>query len=425
MEVKIEKLVFGGQGMGRVNGKVVFVWGALPGETVTVRLIRNKKDYAEGVIESIIQAAPERQAPLETHYLSCSPWQVLSPTAEAYWKVQLGRDAYYAWHDHYNLDQLDMVNDLDTQIRYRNKIEYSFWQNGDKLNLAFFERGSHRRYAISPCVLAHPAINDTAEIVLDWLRQSGMTGYNLKSLIILANERGQTTASLFLKDNVPVQRQLALSGPLAGWQLYYSNPKSPAAVPTELLYQAGQVDCISRVLQTSLKHSLLGFFQVNVPIFERAVQAIGNWLDPSSPMIDYYSGVGSISLPLAKHYAQALLVESNQAAADLATQNITALGLANKCQAVCTLTEAMLAMMTPEHIVVVDPPRVGLHDSVIERFVQVRPRRIIYLSCNLSTQSRDVAKLLDYYAICDVKLFNFFPRTPHLEGLCVLERNTS
>jgi 23S rRNA (uracil1939-C5)-methyltransferase len=425
MEVTIEKLVFGGQALAHSNGKVVFVWGALPGETVTVRVIRNKKDYIESVVDRVVQAAPERIAPAEDHYLSCSPWQVLSPQAEAHWKLQLGRAAYYHWRDHYDLRQLTLVNNLDQQFGYRNKIEYSFWQQTDQLDLAFFGRGSHRRQPIKPCCLADPAINQTAEAVLQWLRQAGVTGFHLKSLIILSTELGRTSAGLFLKDKIPLTTYPQLSDALIGFQLYYSNPKCPAAVPTELLYQAGTTDLTSTVLGTPLRHSPLGFFQVNVPIFEQAIQNIATWLDPTKPVIDYYSGVGSISLPLAQYYSSACLVENNAAAAALAQRNIEELGLIGRCQAVCLAAEAMLDTITSEHIVIVDPPRAGLHDAVVARFLQIKPWRIVYLSCNLSTQARDVQKLLSQYHIVHVRLYNFFPRTPHLEGLCILERNTS
>ena len=87
--------------------------------------------------------------------------------------------------------------------------------------------------------------------------------------------------------------------------------------------------------------------------------------------------------------------------------------------------EAMLDTITPQHIIIVDPPRAGLHEAVVERLLQVKPKRIIYLSCNLSTQARDIEKLFASFQIVQAKLYNFFPRTPHLEGLCVLECNTS
>ncbi|EKD76308.1 MAG: hypothetical protein ACD_43C00157G0002 [uncultured bacterium] len=425
MEIKIEKLVFGGQGLGRHEGKVVFVWGVLPGETVLVRLLRNKKDYAEGVVEQVIKPAPQRIAPLEDHYLSCSPWQVLTPAAEAEWKLQLGRDAYYSWREHYDLSKLTLVNDLARQIGYRNKIEYSLWQTDDKLDLAFFGRGSHSRQAISPCVLADANINTTAQGVLAWLRSESITGFHLKSLIILSNERGQTSAGLFLKDKISVKTYPKLTAGLQGFQLYYSNPKCPAAVPTELLYQDGIIDITSTVLGTPLRHSPLGFFQVNIPMFEQAVRTIGEWLDPASPLIDYYSGVGSISLPLIQKCSGVLLVENNQSAIAMAETNIQTLGVPDRCQTKCIAAEAMLDCITSEHIVIIDPPRAGLHNDVVQRLLAVQPKRIIYLSCNLSTQARDVEKLLAKYTIKQAKLFNFFPRTPHIEGLCVLNRNTS
>lgn len=422
VETTIEKMVFGGQGLGRVDGKALFVWGALPGERVQVRLTRNKKDYAEGVVETILEAAPQRQAPVDDHYLSCSPWQIMSFPDEQHWKQALAEQVYYPLRSQYDLERIAICGQAEHAVGYRNKIEYSFWQDEAGLHFAFFGRGTHQRQAIDLCVLAKPCINQQAQRILDWLRTAGVTAFDLKSLIIVANDHNQVTAALFCKKSLTFEQYPPLDDTLLGLTIYYSNPKSPASVPTELLYAIGTQELTTTVFGTPLRHSILGFFQVNIPLFTQALQAIQPWLDNTTPVIDYYAGVGSISIPLSPYYQSARLVEQNSEAVQAAQMNITALQLTEKCQTQCMATEVMLEAIQSDQIIIVDPPRAGLSPVVIERLLLSKPKRVIYLSCNLSTQSRDVNLLLSSYSIRHIELFNFFPRTPHIEGLVVLDR---
>jgi len=424
--VKIEKLVFGGQALGRASDhtsdKVYFVWNALPGEVVDVQVTRKKKNFCEGYAVSVIESSPLRVQPVEDHYLSCSPWQILSPANEQHWKIKLAQEAYYHLDNKQLVEQLPIIDaPADQYYGYRNKIEYSFTDKAGQLDVAFFQRGTHWKQPIQPCALASDAINATTAIILEWLRHQPVTAYNLKSLIVLNNEKNETIVGLFIKDKISFTSWPNLPATTKGFQVYFSNPKSPAAVPTELVYSVGDDYLTSQVLDVSLQHGLLGFFQVNVPVFTQAVQDIQQWLEPTLPMIDYYSGVGSISIPLAKYCQSAQLVESNAEAVQFAQRNIAANHLDNYSVQL-TPAEKMLDCIKSEQIVIVDPPRAGLHEDVVKQLLAVQPQRIVYLSCNLSTQARDLAFLQSVYKLQSLSLYNFFPRTPHIEGLTVLQR---
>lgn len=409
VRVGIEKLVFGGQGLGRIDQQVVFAWNALPGEVADVQITKRKKNYLEGQAIEIIQPSPDRQSPLEDHWLSCSPWQILSSTAEAAWKKQLAEDSYFRLQLH------PEFVDAPVATGYRNKMEYSFTHTETgELCLALFKRGTHWRQPITPCVLASSAINRTAEQVLAWLHTLPVTDHHLKSLMILSNEHGDTIAGLFVRDrDFPAANDL-------GVVVYYSNPKSPASVPTELLH-AGSTTLTSIVLGTPLEHDLLGFFQVNVPVFEQALQAIQAVISDSDNVVDCYGGVGAISIPLHNSVRRCLIIDSNQEAITAAQHNIHQLGISHY-SAQCSPTESVLDVFMKDQTVILDPPRAGLHDDVTARLLAVQPQRIVYLSCNLSTQARDVERLLAGYSVQKTMLFNFFPRTPHIEGLIVLDR---
>jgi 23S rRNA (uracil1939-C5)-methyltransferase len=421
-QLKIDKLVFGGQGLGRLEGKVVFAWNALPGETVNVEYTRNKKDYAEGVATEILQPSPDRQKPTEEHFLSCSPWQILSWEEENRWKKQLALDTFEAIAKlPPNLD-IAIVADDDQQYGYRNKMEYSFWvDENEYISLAFHGRGQKHRHAIPGCLLAETCINLTAAQILQWIQKNRIPLRSLKSLILRSNGEGQTIAALFIKDKLtfpdyPVPNETNL-----GFQLYYSTHKSPASVPTELLHTAGQDFLVAQLKKTRLKFGLLSFFQVNIPLFGHALDDMAVFLDADKPLLDFYSGVGAIGLPLHDRTKLCTLVDNNAEAIAYAQDNIKLNKLAN-AEAVLSPAEKVTDLITPDKMIIFDPPRAGLHDDVTAKVLLEKPERLMYLSCNLSTQARDVERLKGSYDLKFMQLYNFFPRTPHIESLVVLDR---
>ena len=421
--VTIEKFVFGGQGLARLeDGRVVFVWNALPGEQVEIEILKKKKDYLEAVATKIITPSPYRVDPIDDHFLSTSPWQMIDWEKENEWKVDMATETYSKIADlilHANKPEIAF--DPNEQYGYRNKMEFSFTEleDGTK-SLAFFQRGKKKRIPITSPALASKEINETGQYILDWVNKHNIPMRSLKALIVRhAGEK--SIAALFIKDRLPFDDFPELTDTLIGFQLYYSTHKSPASVPTELMYSAGQDYLIQDILGTKLKFGLLSFFQINPPLFEMALKDIAAFLDPKVPVIDFYAGVGAIGLPLSHSREQTILVESNQEAVAYAKENIDINNL-NGCEARCIPAEKMTEIISEDKMVILDPPRAGLHHKVISALRAKKPQRIIYLSCNISTQARDMRLLSSEYKISFLKLYNFFPRTPHIEGLVVLDR---
>lgn len=421
MEIKIEKLVFGGQGLGKFEGKTAFVWNALPGEEVEADLIKKRKNIIEAIAVNILKPSPERIKNREDHFLACSPWQILDFQKENYWKEEIAKETYikFAGLEH-NL-KLEIISG-DEQYGYRNKMEYSFTLNkNNAISLAFFIRGKHKLAAIENCELATPEINKTAQKILDWINDNQIEIRSLKSLIIRSNRKGETIASLFIKDVLTFKKYPELDNELIGFILYFSIPQSPASVPTQILYSIGQTYLTEEINKVQLKYGALSFFQVNIPIFESALKDIEQFLDKKRDVVDFYSGSGAISLPLHKKFKSAILVDNNEESINLAKENIK-LNKIKNCQAEFSPAERIVDLIEKNKIIIFDPPRVGLHYKVIDKVLGVQPRRVIYLSCNLATQARDIKLLSREYVVKFLKLYNFFPRTPHIEGLCVLDK---
>jgi 23S rRNA (uracil1939-C5)-methyltransferase len=431
-----EKLVFGGQALARApEGQVVFIWNALPGETVEVEITKKQKTHWEGNAIKVLSPSPERVLPVEDHYMSCSPWQILSWEKEQEYKRATALETYKKI-GHLDIEP-EMTQDERWEYGYRNKMEYSFAERNGQIVLAFFERGTKRFQSIEPCKLADPLINKTTEKILVWINKHKIPLRSLRAVIVRSNLQGKTIAALFIKDEMSFPDYPEFDESFGGFRLYFSNPRCPAAIPTKLLYSAGEDYLSCRLKKYSsvgaehcsapteefvdLEFGLLSFFQVHIPLFEYALKDMGDWIIPDKPLLDLYSGVGSIGLPLADRVSEVLCIDNNAEAIEFAKKNIEKNGLKNG-EAVCSPSEKITEAITSDKTVILDPPRAGLHKDVTQALLEAAPERILYLSCNISTQSRDVQLLLEKYKIVFSRLYNFFPRTPHVEGLVVLEK---
>lgn len=421
--MKIEKIVNGGQGLAHTEDLTVFVWNALPGEEVEVQYLSKRKGIAEAVATKIITPSPDRIEPKEAFFLSSSPWQIVKPEAEDILKQAIAVETYGRNGGLIlQSEPPKIISDPAHEFGYRNKIEFSFCEENGQMSLAFFGRGTRVRHAVSGSLLAEPVINEIATTILAWINEVKIPLRSLKSLIIRSNGAGQAIAALFIKDKLEFTHYPTPDTKLFGFHLYYSTHKSPASVPTALLHSAGQDYLTADILGTKLKFGLLSFFQINIPIFTQAVKDIAAFIGPDQSVLDFYSGVGAISLPLAKNRPRTVLVESNEEAAAYASENIKLNGLTN-AEVHCLPAEKITELIDGESTVIVDPPRAGLHDKVTLQLLNKLPPKIVYLACDLATQARDVQRLSEAYHPVFIKLYNFFPRTPHIEGLVILERN--
>jgi 23S rRNA (uracil1939-C5)-methyltransferase len=420
--VTIEKLVFGGQGIATCGGKKIFVWNALPGEEVRAIVYKSKRSYSEAVAVEIISPSTERRAHREEHFLSCSPWQIMTSAYEAEWKKKIALEMYAHIGLIDSIEDIQWYNDPAYSYGYRNKMEYSFTESetGKGLSLAFFERGRHCKRPIPDCELAIPALNDAARFICSWLNKHSFPRRSLKSLVLRANEESEVIAALFIKDKVSVLKMPALNECFKGFSIYYSDPRSPASRPDELLRKCGDDTITTDIDNTILRYGLHSFFQINLLAFRSVLTDIKKFLDPAKPLVDFYAGVGALSIPLKDYFSKCTAVEINAEAVMYATDNARINGLTDYFVHQAS-TEKALEYITPEATILFDPPRAGLHTKIISRLLNEKPSQILYMSCNISTQARDIQALLAIYRPVFIKLYNFFPHTPHIESVCILK----
>jgi len=409
--VQLGKLVHGGQAMGQTDvGKKILVWGGLPGETVDVRVTKKKSSYLEGIVNKVNYSSNDRIEPEEPlSYLSTSPWQFMTYEAENNAKQSILSETFER-EGITGVDWSEFKFD-EKQYGYRNKMEMGFWGDDDGLHLAHYVRGTHGKQKVDGSALAGQGINEAARAVRDELSRLEVWGGKLKTVLLRANSAGDVAGALFVKEELDF-KEFQLPAELKGLDIYYSNPKSPASVPTKKLVSLGTTKMSDTIAGNQMEYDVLSFFQVNIPIFESALEVIKANVS-GVDTIDMYSGVGAIGISVGAR----TLVESEASNIAMAKNNSKDLDI----DVIHAESESALEHITPVSELIVDPPRAGLHKAVIDRINEVKPSKIIYLSCNPSTQSRDVKLLENHYNISYAQGFNFFPRTPHIESLIVMD----
>ena len=411
--VNITKLIPGGQALGtRKDGKKGLFWNALPGETVTeYQITTEKSSYFEAIATKIDHPSPHRVEPKDPCYLSTSPWQIMDYDYELSQKSSLVLECFAEQgisgevRPKKETSPLIPVITDSNEFFYRNKMEYAlYWDNDEeKIKLAFHARGSHNKIPIEKSSLEKPEIFTRAQEIIDELNASGEEARKYQSLLLRSDQHGHIEGGLY-ENGQPHPE--------------FNNLKD-------------------KILGKTYSYSPNGFFQINLPVYELALEEIKNHIHTKS-VLDLYSGVGTIGLSVARDLKLTLVESNSDAYKELVkncrlampaigknyeikkTESYTALE-SKRLHAYLMKSEDALDLIKENHTVIVDPPRAGCDQKLIEKLNNTHLGAIIYLSCNPITQARDIKALLDNYKIAKVQTYNFFPKTPHIENLVILE----
>lgn len=435
--ITIEKLVPGGQGLatlsdGENSGKKVFLWNALPGEIATrIQLTKNKSTYTEGIVLDFEKPSPHRIPPRDDCYLSTSPWQIMTYDYELEQKHALLQEIF-------RQQKIDLPSQVEIapiqtdgkDFHYRNKMEYALYFDhcDQKIHPAFRARGSHQKVIVDSSSLERPEIFQKAQQIIAELNKKHEEARRYQSLLLRANQSSEVSGGL-IENHQPRPRFSLLEDAILG-QTYSYSPN--------------------------------GFFQINLPVYEMALHEIEKeiqqetWQQEIHPattqaqnsqqprprkVLDLYAGVGTIGLSVARDQDLTLVECDKPAYLEMERNCQEARRQGANVHSVLAKSEEALDYVEPEQIVIVDPPRAGCRPELLDKFLEVQPEVIIYLSCNPATQARDLKILTSprpvtdsstattpdspVYEIKKVIPFNFFPRTPHLENLVILHKKSA
>jgi 23S rRNA (uracil1939-C5)-methyltransferase len=436
LELQVDDLAFGGAGVARHDGYVVFVRDALPGDRVRAEITKRKRAYAEARTLEVVTPGPDRIAPVADH--PGAPWQVLPYERQLEYKQRQVAEALTRLGKLEGFELHDIVPAVE-QWRYRNKLEYSFGHDADGTLVCGFHRpGSWEHIEpLDDCLLASERGNAARVAALDWCRAQGLSAYDrrsqlglLRNLVVREGRRtGELQVRLVTSDDAELDLTTfaeALDAESVLWTRAAGVAETTVGGFTEILDGDGAIH--EELGELRFRLSPDAFFQTNTEMAEVlygiAIEAAG--LQGWERVYDLFCGIGTIGLSMAARAGEVWGLEIVESAIADAIANAAANEVPN---ARFFAGDVRLAMRElgeqagrPD-VVVIDPPRAGLSAKIVRRIIESGPKRIVYVSCNPTTLAPNAAQLVEAgYALRSVQPVDMFPQTPHIECVALLER---
>jgi 23S rRNA (uracil1939-C5)-methyltransferase len=446
LQLAIDDLAFGGEGVGRANGYVMFVRGGIPGDRLRVKVTETRGRYGRAVVEAVEVPSPERVEAPCPYFGRCGGCRLqhVSYPAQLAFKEKQVRDC---------LERLGAAAGFELRpilpapepYGYRNKMEFTVAaaEAGAVIGLHAADRYDVV-LDIEHCLLQSQTMNALLHEVRTETRRRGLSAYDQESgqglLRFVTLREGRhtgdamvnlVTAAPDVERLGPVAEALRAAVPsTASIVLNVNAKKAAVAVGTEEHVLLGREHITERLRDLVFQVSANSFFQTNTRQAEQlfAVVEAACALTGAETVVDLYSGTGAISLLLAHRCRQVYGIEVAPAAVADAVRNARANGIAN-----CTFLAGEVRHVLPDlirdglraEVVVADPPRAGFHPKALSALIALAPARLVYVSCNPATLARDVGDLLRHgYHLEWVQPVDMFPQTPHIEAVARLARGT-
>lgn len=442
VNLTIDRLAYGGRGVARTDGFVVFVPDTAPGDRVLARLWRVKNGYGEADLVEVRGRSALRTPPPCPHFGPCGGciWQHIDYRAQAAAKEQIVRES---------LSHLAGVEDVELRPiiamtspwYYRNKMEFTFHPDGA---LGLHTRGAWDRVVpLETCYLQSPASNVILGVIREWALASGLSRYDPRSQTGMLRQvvvrEGKATGEIMVglitaAPEVPRLQELAtllLSAvPRITGVLHGTNPGPSDGLPLAgITAVAGRPYIVEELAGLRFRIGLETFFQTNTTQAERLVEAVEALAGVRSGDVvyDLYCGVGTFSLLLARRAGRVYGIENSPAAIEAARENAALNAITNAEFAggdVRQLLPGVHARAGQPDVLLLDPPRSGAGRRVMRKIGETGAPRIVYVSCNPTTLAPDLKELLPAgYTVRAVQPLDLFPHTHHIECVVLLERS--
>src|SRR5215213_4610809 len=429
LTLDVDSLAYGGKGVARRNGYVVFVAGALPGDRVTAEVTKSKRGYAEAQAREIVRESPDRVPPRCDHGgepCPGAPWQGLAYEEQLRQKQTQVKDALTRLGGLEDFE-MDPIEPAVERWRYRNKLEYSFGERDGELVLGFHARGRWDLIVdAEDCQLASERNNARRNELRDWARAAALRAWDrraqegvLRNLVIREGRRTGRLQSRLVTSEAEIPK------PPVDLHTIVEGPGSGTDGPTGAI---GEEYLEEELCGLRLRISHRAFFQPNTEMAERlygfAADLAG--LTGTERVFDLFCGIGTLGLSMAREAGEVWGIELVPDAVVDAEENArrNELGNANfRAGDARKEIRPLLEEAGRPDVVVVDPPRAGLSKKVVRRVIECDADRIVYVSCNPTTLAPNAAQLAEAgYKVRRVKPVDMFPQTPHIECVALLER---
>lgn len=455
--VTIEAVAAEGKALAHVDGTVVFVEFAVPGDVVDIQVYKKKKNYMEGFIRRIVKPSEQRLEPFCQHFGVCGGcrWQPLP------YELQLQAKQQQVWDQlvrigHLEIPPVSPILGSDKTVFYRNKLEFSFSSKRwilrdedpeaippeDRVGLGFHVgKFFDKVLDIKQCWLQKDPSNAIRLFIKDHAVRHGLAFYDirenhgfLRNMFIRTTEKGDVMLILCFAHEDRQARTTLLDAVAAAFpqitSLYY-------VINTKMNDSIGDQDCILYKGEDSIYETMEGlsfkigpksFYQTNSPQAYKLYSAARDFaaLTGTETVYDLYTGTGTIAQFVSRKAAKVIGIEYVPEAIEDAKDNARRNGITNCSFFAGDMKDILTNDFVREHgrpdVVILDPPRAGIHPDVAEVILQAAPDRIVYVSCNPASQARDLAILCRDYEITAVQPVDMFPHTQHVENICALRR---
>jgi 23S rRNA (uracil1939-C5)-methyltransferase len=424
VQILIKKIVYPGRSLADTDGKVVFTDEGLPGEVVEVEPVREKASYIEARTVGIVEPSARRVEPRCGHFRACSPWQNMEYALQLEVKGGQVREIF-SRELKIELDRLEVVPSPKIW-GYRNRARFHVLRQDNGLFAAYHEPGSEAAFIRTErCELVPDEMNGLLGAVIGGIGKGDLRGVTDVEIRRSASD-GRMLVSLGVGTGADPGAVREVFGglkedfPLAGIVGLLNVRKKTSEVP---LLGKGFVE--ENIAGARFRIGAQSFFQVNT---EQLAAVAGEMrriaAAAGEPRIaDLYCGIGTFGVLLAPGAKEVFGVESEEANIRFLKRNLTQNGVGN--YAVCEGTsEEWIGEILDRNVdlVILDPPRKGVGPGLARALAEDPVRTLIYLSCNPATLARDLKTLLGAYELAEVRVFDFFPHTPHIETLTILNR---
>lgn len=454
--VKIEAVAAEGKSLAHVDGTVVFVEFAVPGDIVNVKVTKKKKNYMEGFILEIVKPSEDRLQPFCEHFGICGGcrWQPLP------YDMQLKAKQQQVWDQlvrigHLEIPDISPILPSDKTKYYRNKLEFTFsnkrwiYNNEDPDSLTDEERlglGFHvgkffdKVLDIKHCSLQPEPSNEIRLFIREYAVTHNLEFYNirentgfLRNIIVRNNQVGDVMLTVcFAYDDqdkiVPMLDAIAAEFPQIKSLHYVINEKLNDSISNlDCILYKGE-DAIWEIMgKLKFKIGPKSFYQTNSEQAYKLYSVAKEFaaLTGNEVVYDLYTGTGTIAQFISDKASKVIGIEYVKEAIEDARINAEANGITN-----CTffdgdMKDILTADFIKEHgkpeVMIIDPPRAGMHPDVVKVIMEAAPERIVYVSCNPASQARDLAMMAPMYEITAVQPVDMFPHTMHVENVCALK----
>jgi len=453
IKLSIDSTAFGGKGFTKIDGKAVFVEGAIPGDVAAVKITRKKKKHIEGRVVEIIDPSEFRVAPPCEYsgYCGGCKWQFVKYEQQLEYKKQHVIDTL----EHIGLVKDVTVHDTipsDRVFGYRNKMEFSCsdrrWLLPEDLENEMMDRsfaiGLHvpgtfdKIIDINRCLLQPDLGNQILADVKDYIRKSKEPIYGLRShegfwrYVVLRNSEAYNEWMVNIvtaSENRPVVQPLAeilleKYPSIASIVNNVTSRKAGIAVGEyEILLHGGSF-IKDKIGNFEFEISANSFFQTNTKSAEKLYAKALEYCNVSGDetVFDLYSGTGAIAIYLSNKVHEVIGLEIVESAILDARRNCQKNNVANCHFVQGDIQKSLSHVNTSPDVLIIDPPRSGMHKDVVKQVLELAAKRIIYVSCNPSTLARDIALMKDVYDVREIQPVDMFPHTYHIEAVCRLDK---